>query len=456
MPCAWPFPHNNHMMLLLFAVVSEPPRREEDRERAQASRGIVYEGILNTSSKSSSAPVSARVLRTFVLFVTFCLCVCTCVCVCVCESLCIRLYTAAGALRPQASSSFAPPRPPLSWGSFTLFLRLSPPPLFFLLFAFFGCLFLLALLLFSPRAFTTQHRRRSLSYRLQLGADAFCLSPRHPFLSSQNHLAAPYSHRCTRHSPFCHLNIFNLPSLSLFTYPTMSTNKIIVNVTSDVACPWCWVGKRAIEAAAASLNASRPNSPFELELHWRPFQLDPEMKPNETTSFLQHLVKVFGNPRVVEQWTQHPETIPMNRSCAASHLPNIEFHYTEKNVKFSTYRAHTLLTYAGPIQKNWSSQNRLKEAMLRMTHKEGKNLDNIDSLVAAAQEAGVAQTRQEVEAILSDAAVTTLLDKELREARRLPQFDGVPYFAFPNGKSFSGGQPVEVFEAVLSEVLKEV
>lgn len=235
----------------------------------------------------------------------------------------------------------------------------------------------------------------------------------------------------------------------------MSEKRVVVSVTSDVACPWCWVGKRAIEAAAARLNASNPDSPFELELHWKPFQLMPDIAPGTTMNFFDHLVKVYGNPRIVEQWTQHPETIPMNRSCAASKLPNIEFRYTAQNVSFSTYRAHTLLTYTGPIQKNWAAQNRLKEAMLRMTHKEGKNLDRLEALLAASKEAGVAKTQQEVETILNDAKVKALLDEELRAYRRLPQFDGVPYFAFPNGKNFSGGQPLEVFEAALTEVLNE-
>ncbi|KPA86934.1 putative DSBA thioredoxin [Leptomonas pyrrhocoris] len=233
----------------------------------------------------------------------------------------------------------------------------------------------------------------------------------------------------------------------------MSATKVVVNVTSDVACPWCWVGKRAIEVAAANVNASRPNAPFELELHWLPFQLDRELKSGTTASFSEKIGQIMGNPRIVEQWTKHPETIPMNRSCAASNLPDIAFRYTEKNVIFSTYRAHTLLTYAGPVQKNWAAQNRLKEALLRMTHKEGKNLDNIDELVAAAKEAGIAETQQEVESILNDTEVTTLLDKELRESRRLPHFNGVPYFAFPNKKNLSGGQPVEVFEAAIVEVL---
>lgn len=233
----------------------------------------------------------------------------------------------------------------------------------------------------------------------------------------------------------------------------MAAKKVVVNVTSDVACPWCWVGKRAIEVAAANLNASHPDSPFELELHWLPFQLDPTIQSGTTHNLLEHLSAMFGNPRLAEQWVSKPETIPMNRSCGASKLPNIEFRVTPQAVRFSTYRAHTLLTHTGPMEKNWSAQNRLKEAMLRMTHKEGKNLDSLDALTAAAQEAGIAQTQQEVEQLLGNADVTAVLDKELRQSRLLPHFNGVPHFTFPNGKSFSGGQPVEVFEAALEEVL---
>ncbi|KPI89051.1 putative DSBA thioredoxin [Leptomonas seymouri] len=234
----------------------------------------------------------------------------------------------------------------------------------------------------------------------------------------------------------------------------MPAKKVIVNVTSDVACPWCWVGKRSIEVAAANVNARYPNAPFQLELHWLPFQLDPEMKTGTTANLLDHIAKILGNPRIREQWITHPEAIPMNSCCAAEGLPNIEFRYTMDRVRFSTYRAHALLTYTGPLQKNWPAQDRLKEAMLRMTHKEGKNLDSLDELVAAAKEAGIAATPQEVESILNDSEVKRLLDEELRKYRKLPQFNGVPHFSLPNGRSLSGGLPLKVFEAALTEVLE--
>lgn len=227
----------------------------------------------------------------------------------------------------------------------------------------------------------------------------------------------------------------------------MPGKKLIVNVTSDVACPWCWVGKRAIEVAAANLSGE-----FEVELHWHPFELESGIPPGKPYNLFEYMGKKFNDPHLGERWASNPEQNPLNRSCRASNLPNIEFLYMPQSTRFSTYRAHTLLTYAGPIKGDWAVQNRLKEAMLRMTHKESRNLDDVNQLTTAAQEAGLATTRQEVEAILADGNVKVRLDEELRQSHRLPQFDGVPYFTFANGEHFSGGQPVEVFEAALKEV----
>ncbi|KAK7194424.1 DSBA-like thioredoxin domain containing protein [Novymonas esmeraldas] len=233
----------------------------------------------------------------------------------------------------------------------------------------------------------------------------------------------------------------------------MSSTKIVVNVTSDVACPWCWVGKRAIEVAAASPSYGKP---IEVELHWHPFQLSPEIPTGTATGLTTYLAKKFGNPNLPEQWAAQPERIPMNQSCRSSNLPNIEFRYPPSAVRFNTYRAHTLLTYAGAVKQDWAAQNRLKEALLRRTHKESKNLDDLDELTAAAKEAGVANTREEVEAILQDGAVKSRLDEELRQSRQLPHFDGVPYFSLPGGQQFSGGQPVDVFVAALKKAAQAV
>lgn len=226
--------------------------------------------------------------------------------------------------------------------------------------------------------------------------------------------------------------------------------KVTVNVISDVACPWCWVGKRAIETAVMNINAVTPNS-IELELRWHPFQLSPEIPQGTTTNRLEHLARIVKSRALVDKWVSNPEEIPMNQSCKASKLQNIYFRITPDAVGFNTYRAHTLLTYAGKVLADFHKQNALKEAMLRMTHGEGKNLDSLDELLAAAKEAGVASSVEDVNRILSDEAVKNALNNELMVSRTAPAFNGVPYFTFPNGQHFSGGQPVEVFEKILKE-----
>lgn len=226
--------------------------------------------------------------------------------------------------------------------------------------------------------------------------------------------------------------------------------KVTVDVISDVACPWCWVGKRAIETAAMNINASAPNS-LELELRWHPFQLSPDIPQDTTTNLLDHLARVVGSRDTVNRWVTHPDEIPMNQGCKASNLSNIYFRMSPDAVGFNTYRAHMLLTYTGKVLGDYKKQSALKEAMLRKTHGEGKNLDRADELLEAAKEAGVVLSAEELNRLLCDSAIKKTLNEELDAAQRVPSFNGVPYFTFPDGRHFSGGRPVEDFEKALKE-----
>ena len=68
----------------------------------------------------------------------------------------------------------------------------------------------------------------------------------------------------------------------------MSENKIKVDVVSDVACPWCFVGKRRLEAALEKWDGA------EIEVEWHPFQLDPSMR-SEGMNRDTYLTNKFGS-----------------------------------------------------------------------------------------------------------------------------------------------------------------
>lgn len=226
--------------------------------------------------------------------------------------------------------------------------------------------------------------------------------------------------------------------------------KLIVDVISDVQCPWCWVGKRSLETAAKNLGV-------DLEMHWHPFQLNPTASTNSPPgSLLAHLAQLVGGMSVVDKFLANPDTIPMNQSVAQSKLPNIRFAMSKEQRLYNTYAAHTLLTYAAE-HKGYAVQNSLKEVLLRMAHNECKNMDEIPVLLAASREAGLVATtasEDDLRAILNDTETKTRLDAELAKSRSAPQFNGVPYFTFPDGTRFSGGQPVTVFEKIIKTNIK--
>ncbi len=68
---------------------------------------------------------------------------------------------------------------------------------------------------------------------------------------------------------------------------TVSTDRVQIDVVSDVMCPWCYVGKRRLEKALELVNG------VEVEVHWRPFQLDPTLPP-EGRDRREYLEKKFG------------------------------------------------------------------------------------------------------------------------------------------------------------------
>jgi predicted DsbA family dithiol-disulfide isomerase len=89
----------------------------------------------------------------------------------------------------------------------------------------------------------------------------------------------------------------------------MKKNTITIDVVSDVACPWCYVGKRRLEAALKQWKG------FPIEVKWHPYQLDPSMRP-EGMDRNTYLTNKFGSVEGVQEMTDHltevGKTVGMN------------------------------------------------------------------------------------------------------------------------------------------------
>ena len=204
-----------------------------------------------------------------------------------------------------------------------------------------------------------------------------------------------------------------------------------VEVWSDVACPWCWVGKRRLEAALVDF-------PHEVQLHWRSFELDPNA-PNEldpAIDYVERLAKKYGRSRVDAQ-------AMIDRMTAVGVGEGLEFRF-DRARPGNTFDAHRLLHLAAQE----GVQAAMKERLFRAYFNEGRSIADHDVLRELASEVGLPPERTALVIGGTEFAEAVRGDEAL--ARRLG-ITGVPFFAIAGKYGVPGAQPVDVLREALLE-----
>jgi len=212
-------------------------------------------------------------------------------------------------------------------------------------------------------------------------------------------------------------------------------NSVRVDVWSDVACPWCWVGKRNLEAAASDAGV-------ELDVHWHAFELDPSA-PKELhgdVSLVGRLARKYGTNEAQAQ-----QMIDRMRSVGES--VGLEFRF-ERVQPVSTFDAHRLLAWAADS----GLQDALKDRLFRAYMNEGSRISDRDVLVEAAAQVGLDAER--AGAVLSgdDFAQDVRADEA---AAGQMGVSGVPFFVLDGKLGIPGAQPPAKLAELLSRVLSE-
>lgn len=216
----------------------------------------------------------------------------------------------------------------------------------------------------------------------------------------------------------------------------MKEQKIKVEIWSDIACPFCYIGKTNFEKALASL--SQQNN---LEVIWKSFQLTPDIKTDPSISLYESLAASKGMS--VEQargMTAHVNQVAKDAGLA--------FHF-DKVVVANTRNAHRLLHEAS----KHGVQNQLKHELLKAYFTEGKNIDHTETLQELAKIAGVPANR--AKAVLDSDEHGYEVVQDIQESRELG-VSGVPFFVFDRKYAISGAQPVAAFSEVLEKLVNEL
>lgn len=205
-----------------------------------------------------------------------------------------------------------------------------------------------------------------------------------------------------------------------------------IDFVSDVSCPWCAIGLNALEQAIGRLGGE-----VAVDLHFQPFELNPQMAP-EGEDATEHLVRKYNTT---------PEQIERNREAIRERGAALGFTFGSRGRVHNTFDAHRLLHWAE--LEGADKARALKHALLRAYFTDGEDVSSADVLVRIAGEVGLDAAR--AGAILaSDEYADDVRQQERYFTDR--GIHSVPAIIFEGRHLISGGQPVEVFEGALRQI----
>lgn len=211
----------------------------------------------------------------------------------------------------------------------------------------------------------------------------------------------------------------------------MSDQTLMIEIYSDVVCPWCYIGKRRLERALSQLkDAVRP------QIIWRPFQLNPTM-PKEGMDRTTYLEAKFGSLEAFRRLEEHV--------LAAGAEERITFAFEKIARTPNTLLAHRLIWYAA----QQGCQDAVVDSLFKGYFEEGADIGMISVLVQLAERAGL----NAAHFLQSDGGVAEVKAEE--SAGHKLGIRGVPYFVLNQAYGISGAQPVDVFVSAMQNALAQ-
>lgn len=206
--------------------------------------------------------------------------------------------------------------------------------------------------------------------------------------------------------------------------------EIKIDIVSDVACPWCYVGKRRLEAALDQWKGA----PVKVE--WHPFQLDPNV-PEAGLDRNTYLSSKFGDLDKIKGMTDHLTNVGQE--------VGINFNFGPNWLAVNTLQLHQLLHVAG--QEGF--KDALKERFLKAYFEETLHLNDVTVLAQILAEFD--WNAEKVNQIISNDDIAYAVKGEIAHYQQMG-VSGVPYFIINNKYGISGAQSSEVFLEVLESV----
>ena len=221
-----------------------------------------------------------------------------------------------------------------------------------------------------------------------------------------------------------------------------ATKHLKIDFVSDVSCPWCVIGLKALDEAINQVKAD-----ITVEMHFQPFELNPKMGP-DGQDITEHITQKYGIS--VEQANANRENIRKRGAEVGFKFAKADEPGGGRSRTYNTFDAHRLLHWAETV--SLAKQKAFKEALFKTYFTDGQSPASHDVLVRVAGEAGLDMK------VAAEVLATNLYTNEVREREQFYLNQGihsVPAVIINDRHLISGGQPAQVFENALRQIAAE-
>ncbi len=210
-------------------------------------------------------------------------------------------------------------------------------------------------------------------------------------------------------------------------------NSVRVDIVSDVVCPWCAIGYYQLAAASRETG-------IELDIHWHPFELNPQMAP-EGENLREHLAAKYGTTR------EGSRKARANLTALGAEL-GFTFNYADDMRMYNTFKAHQLIDWAEEQEKAHETKLALFEAFFT----ERRNISDIGVLADVASQVGLkAYDARQVLESGERAAKVRLHEKNWTDRG----IRSVPAMVFAERHLVTGARGVENYARILNQLSSE-
>ena len=220
--------------------------------------------------------------------------------------------------------------------------------------------------------------------------------------------------------------------MTLPVAPLPTPTRLRVEVWSDIACPWCYIGKRRLEAALAQFPEWA-----QVDVVWHSFELDPGASSDDGRSMAEILAGKYGRSRAEAQ-------AMLDGMTATAAAEGLDYHF-ERARPTNTFLAHQLIHFAAAH----GLQDAMKERLMRAHFSEGAHVGDPETLVGLAAEVGL-----DVRAALREGTHAPAVRADEAQARAYG-ISGVPFFVLGGKYGVSGAQPAGVLLGALAQTWAE-